>query len=89
VFTRERGARRLKAATFLRRLRPRLRAAIAARVDCSEYLIHQALRAAIRRCSELDLYVAGDRRRAARHAEWLLRRLVRALERSAGRRLTL
>jgi hypothetical protein len=47
------------------------------------------MRAAIRRCTELGLYVAGDRRRAAHHVEWLLGRLVRAFERSAGRRLTL
>jgi hypothetical protein len=89
VFTRVGRAQSLKAATFLRRLRTRLHTAVAARGDCSAYLIHQAMRASIRRCRELDLYVVGDRRRAARHAEWLLTRVVRALERSAGRRLTL
>jgi hypothetical protein len=89
VFVREPGPRAQKATTFLRRLRPRLHAAIAARVDCSEYLIHQVMRAAIRRCGERNLYVAGDRRRSARNAEWLLTRLARAFERSAGRRLTL
>ena len=89
VFVRAAPKRGLKAATFLRRRRTQLRAAIAARVECSEYLIHQGLRAAIRRCEELGLYVAGDRRRARRHAEWLLRRLVSALARSAGSRLRL
>ena len=89
VFAYEPGARRLRAATFLRRLRPKLHDALVARVGCSEYLIHQVMRAAIRRCGELGLYVAGDRRRAARHAEWLLTRLARASARSAGRRLTL
>ncbi|HUP06719.1 MAG TPA: putative zinc-binding metallopeptidase [Caldimonas sp.] len=87
VFSREPGARRLRAATFLRRLRPKLHASLVARIGCSEYLVHQVMRAAIRRCSELSLYVAGDRRRAARHAEWALTRLVRAFERGAGRRL--
>ncbi len=89
VFSHEPGARRLRAATFLRRLRPRLHAALVARVDCSEYLVHQVMRAAIRRCTELGLYVAGDRRRVARHAEWGLARLTRAFERSAGRRQSL
>ena len=89
VFVREPIAGGLKAASFLRRRRARLRATIAARVDCSEYLIHQAMRAAIRRCDELGLYVAGDRRHASRNAEWMLTKLVRGLERSAGRRLTL
>jgi hypothetical protein len=89
VFSAEPGRRRLRAATFLRRLRPRLRAALVARLGCSEYLAHQVLRSAIRRARELGLYVGGDRRQAARHAEWLLLRLAQALERSAGRRLTL
>ncbi len=89
VFSYEPGPRRMRAATLLRRLRPKLHDALATRVGCSEYLVHQVMRAAIRRCTELGLYVAGDRRRAVRHAEWLLGRLVRAFERSAGRRLTL
>jgi hypothetical protein len=89
VFSRQRGRRRLRAATLLRRLRPRLHQVITARVGCSEYLIHQVMRTAIRRAIELDLYVAGDIRHAQRHAEWLLTRLARAFERSAGRRLTL
>jgi Putative zinc-binding metallo-peptidase len=89
VFSYEPGQRRLRAATLLRRLRPKLHVALATRVGCSEYLVHQVMRAAIRRCTELGLYVAGDQRHAARHAEWLLARLVRAFERSAGRRLTL
>ncbi|HUO80704.1 MAG TPA: putative zinc-binding metallopeptidase [Steroidobacteraceae bacterium] len=89
VFGYEPGPRRLRAATFLRRLRPRLHAALALRVGCSEYLVHQVMRAAIRRSTELGLYVTGERRRAERHAEWMLARMVRAFERSAGRRLTL
>ncbi len=89
VFSTEPGPRPLRAATFLRRLRPKLHAALVARVGCSEYLVHQVMRVSIRRCTELGLYVTGDRRRATRHAEWLLARLVRAFERSAGRRLTL
>jgi hypothetical protein len=89
VFSREPDRRRLKAATLLRRLRPRLHALVAARVDCSEYLIHQVMRAAIRRATELELYVEGDRRRTARHCEWLLVKLARTFERSVGRRLTL
>ncbi len=89
VFGYEPGPTRLRAATFLRRLRPRLHDSLVARVGCSEYLVHQVMRAAIRRCTELGLYVAGDRRRAARHAEWALTRLARTFEKSAGRRLTL
>ena len=89
VFTREPGRGRLKAATLLRRLRPRLHDLIARRLDVSAYLIHQVMRTAIRRATELDLYVAGDRRRAARHCEWLLTRLARGFERSAGRRVPL
>ena len=89
VFAPEPGHGRLKAATLLRRVRPRLHGLVAARVGCSEYLIHQVMRAAIRRATELELYVRGDRRRAARHCEWLLTRLARAFERSAGRHLKL
>ena len=48
-----------------------------------------SVRTAIRRATELELYVRGDRRRASRHCEWLLVRLARGFERSAGRRLTL
>lgn len=89
VFSREPGRGRLKAATLLRRLRPRLHELIAGRLDCSAYLIHQVMRTAIRRATELELYVVGDRRRAVRNCEWLLTRLVREFERSAGRRLKL
>lgn len=89
VFSREPGRRRMKAATLLRRLRPRLHALIARRLDVSAYLIHQVMRGAIRRAAELELYVGGNRRRAAQHCEWLLMRLARATERSAGRRLAL
>jgi hypothetical protein len=89
VFVRHPGRARLKAATFLRRLRPTLHAVIAGRVGCSEYLVHQVMRTAIRRSTELKLYVAGDTRLTERNALWLLTRLARAFERSAGRRLTL
>ena len=89
VFSREPGRGSLRAATLLRRLRPRLHPLVAARVGCSEYLVHQVMRAAIRRATELGLYVGGGRRRAERNAEWLLLKLTRAFERSAGRRLTL
>ena len=89
VFAREPARRPLRAAALLRRLRPRLRAAVAARVGCSEYVIHQVLRTAIRRCAELGLYVRGDARRARRDAEALLIRLTRAYEHSSGQRLTL
>jgi len=89
VFCREPGRGRLRAATLLRRLRPQLHAVVAARVGCSEYLIHQVMRTAIRRAGDLDLYVAGSTRRAQRNAEWLLTRLARAFEHSAGRRLIL
>ncbi len=89
VFSREPGRERLRAATLLRRLRPKLHELVAARVGCSAYLIHQVMRTAIRRATELELYVQGDRRRAARHCEWLLTRFARVFERSVGRRLTL
>jgi len=89
VFTRDPGRRPLRAATFLRRLRPRLHRAIAAREHCGEYLVHQVMRAAIHRSQELGLYVGRGQRRSARHVERILTRLVRAFERSAGRRLIL
>ncbi len=89
VFSTEPGRKRLRAATFLRRLRPRLHRAIAASEHCGEYLVHQVMRAAIHRSGELQLYVVGDPRRAARHVQRILTRLVRAFERSAGRRLNL
>jgi hypothetical protein len=89
VFSRDPGRARLKAATLLRRLRPRLHARLVAATGASEYLVHQLMRSAIRRAGELALYVGGDRRRAARHCEWLMLRLARASERRIGRRLTL
>jgi hypothetical protein len=89
IFTAERGARPRRASTFLRRLRPKLHAKIAERCGCSEYLVHQVMRTAIKRCDELGLYVRGDARRARRHCEWMLIRLTQAWERSAGRRLIL
>ena len=89
IFTTERGARPRRASTFLRRLRPKLHAKIAESCGCSEYLVHQVMRTAIKRCDELGLYVRGDARRARRHCEWMLIRLTQAWERSAGRRLIL
>ncbi|HXQ63821.1 MAG TPA: putative zinc-binding metallopeptidase [Steroidobacteraceae bacterium] len=89
VFSRQPGRAHLKAATLLRRLRPKLHQVVEARVGCSEYLIHQVMRSAIRRAAELDLYVVGGTRRTQRNAEWLVARLARAAERSAGRRLSL
>ena len=47
------------------------------------------IRAAIKRCTELGLYVRGDARSARRDAEALLVRLTRAYERGGGQRLTL
>jgi putative zinc-binding metallo-peptidase len=89
VFAREPGRGRLKAATLLRRLRPRLHVRIVARTGCSDYLVHQVMRSAIRRATELELYVSGDKRRVGRHCEWLLTKLTRAFERSVGRRQSL
>ena len=89
VFARSPGRDGLRAATLLRRLRPKLHALAVARIGCSEYLIHQVMRAAIRRATELELYVAGGRRGTERNAEWLVLRLARGFERSVGRRLTL
>jgi len=89
VFSPVPGAKRRRADAFLRRLRPRLHAAIAAREQCGDYLVHQVMRAAIHRAGQLKLYVAGDPRRAVRPVEAILTRLVHAFERSAGRRLIL
>ena len=89
VFSRGPGPRRRRAATLLRRLRPRLHDVIRARVDCSEYLVHQVMRTAIQRAEELGLYVRGDTRTTRRHLEWMLTRLAWAWQASAGRRLTL
>ena len=89
VFRDDPGTQRLRADTFLRRLRPKMHRVIAAREQCGEYLVHQVMRAAIHRSRELQLYVAGDQRRAARELEDVLTRLVRAFARSAGRRLIL
>jgi len=89
VFAREPGRRPVRAATLLRQLKPRLRARVVARTGASEYLVHQVVRSAIRRATELELYARGDRRRALRHCEWLLIRLTRAFARSVGRRQSL
>ncbi len=80
---------RLKAAVFLRRNRLRFHRRVAAHRPWRDYLIHQVIRAAIRRCEELGLYVDGDVRQTAKHAERILIRLVRAFETSVRRRVTL
>jgi hypothetical protein len=89
VFTREPGRSALHAATFLRRLQPKLLAHAAEEVGCTRYLVHQVLRATMRRCADLNLYVPANRREAERRSLWLLRSLSRIFESSAGLRITL
>jgi hypothetical protein len=79
----------LRAATLLRRNRARFHRRVASHRPWRDYLIHQVIRAAIRRCEELELYVGGEARQTAKHAERILIRLARAFESSVRRRVTL
>jgi len=89
VFSTEPARSRIRAATLLRRQRSRFHRAVVAHRPWRDYLIHQVIRAAIRRCDELSLYVVGDPRQAARHVERILVRLARTFETSVRRRVTL
>jgi len=79
-------ARRMRAATLIRRLKQPLRRAVAKQLDTSDYLVNQVLRLLIERCQALGLY-ARDPVRVARHRiERLVSRIARLyLIGSAGR----
>jgi hypothetical protein len=89
VFTAEPARPRLRAGTLLRRNRARFHRVVAAHRPWRDYLIHQVMRAAIRRCDELQLYVQGDVRRTVKHAERILIGLAKAFETSVRRRVSL
>lgn len=87
VFSRTRAtARRVRAATLLRRLRQPIHRAVARRLGASGYLIHQVLRLLIERCEELGLYARDPVRVARPRIERLVCRIARMyLIGSAGR----
>jgi hypothetical protein len=77
VFT-TRPARRdtLRAATFLREVKPALVAAVVRDAGVNRYTVYQVLRRAIERAEYLELHLRGSRRDAQRNARWLLRRMI-------------
>ncbi len=80
------SARRMRAATLLRRLKQPVRRSVARRLDANEYLIHQVLRHIIERCQELGLHARDPVRVARRRIEQLVYRIARLyLVGSAGR----
>ena len=87
VFTTERAtARRMRAATLIRRLKLPLCRTVARELDTSEYLVHQVLRLLIERCRTLGLYARDPVRVAKHRIERLVCRIARLyLSGSAGR----
>ncbi len=77
IFTTEPARKKaVRAATFLRSLKPALIDAIASELAMERYSVQQILRMLIERCENLKLYVRGDRRDAVHHARWMLERLA-------------
>jgi hypothetical protein len=60
---------------------------IAREAGCTAYVVHQVVRAAIRRCDVLGLRVRGPGREARRRLRRLLVRLARLTARAPGRRV--
>ena len=80
------SARRVRAATLLRRLKQPVLRSLARRLEANEYLIHQVLRHVIERCQDLELYAREPVRVARRRIEQLVYRIARLyLVGSAGR----
>ena len=85
VFTRRRSRiNQMRASTFLRHNRARLRRRVAGRMDASEYLVNELLDHLIERVRSLRLLVRGDKRKAVRRAERLLAVLTGKSQKGAG-----
>ena len=77
IFTTEPARKKaVRAATFLRSLKPSLIDTVARELAMERYSVQQILRMLIERCENLKLYVRGDRRDAVHHARWMLERLA-------------
>jgi hypothetical protein len=77
IFTAEPARKKaVRAATFLRSLKPSLIETIARELAIERYSVQQILRMLIERCETLKLYVRGNRRDAVHHARWMLERLA-------------
>lgn len=86
AFTRDPDAPRT-ASTLLRSFGVKPCHGIAREAGCSTYVVHQVVRAAIRRCDTLGLRVRGPGREARRRLRRLLVRLARLTARAPGRRV--
>ncbi|HKE43852.1 MAG TPA: putative zinc-binding metallopeptidase [Steroidobacteraceae bacterium] len=76
----------IRAAAFVRALKPDVRRRVARKLDTSEYLIHQVLRLIIHRSAQQGLAVHGPARAARRRIEALVTRIARLhLNGAAGR----
>jgi hypothetical protein len=85
AFSAPRAARAARAAVVLRRLRRLVHRRLTKRLGCSDYLLHQVLRAAIARADDLDLRASAGTANP-RRVERLVARLVRGWQGSPRRR---
>jgi hypothetical protein len=77
---------RIRAATYLRSVKAKVRRSVAERLDVSEYLVHQVMRLVLHRSDQLGLELRGPSRDARAATERLLVRVARLhLDGSAGR----
>jgi hypothetical protein len=86
AFTRDPAAPR-SASSLLRSFGAKPCHGIAREAGCSAYVVHQVVRAAIRRCDALGLRVRGPGRAARHRLRRLLVRLARLTARAPGRRV--
>ncbi|HEU4487216.1 MAG TPA: putative zinc-binding metallopeptidase [Povalibacter sp.] len=68
--------RRLRASTFVRRVRPQLERLLIRRSRLHPYLVHHVLRVVIQRCRELDLVLETSQREAKRQVLGVLERIM-------------
>lgn len=85
VFTRRRSrSNQMRASTFLRLNRARLRRRVTGRLDATDYLVNELLDHLTERTRALRLLVRGDKRKAVRRAERLLVVLTLKSQKGAG-----
>ncbi|HEY4369762.1 MAG TPA: putative zinc-binding metallopeptidase [Steroidobacteraceae bacterium] len=68
--------RRLRASTFVRRVRPQLARLLIRRSRLHPYLVHHALRTVIQRCRDLDLVLDTSQREAKRAVLGVVERIL-------------
>jgi hypothetical protein len=70
------GRRRLRASTFLRRVRPQLERYLLRGARLHPYLVQHVVQTAIQRCHELDLVLVTSQREAKRAVIGVMERML-------------